>query len=212
MSLVLGPIHYTMHRRILLQDEMSRRILELALKEGWMTDAEGRELDLNYPGTSAEPLETIIDESNIHGWLSSAVVRSESRLAAMFRAVKDASMRAGISLDDLLSRMFSEAHALGQSMKLKGADDVRSMYQALSMHMLDGMPCDRALEMESADEDRVVWNVASCPHAQYWTAEGLDPQWFYFLRTAYANGLLEDTPYHCKQLSDDRFCLCEKEK
>ena len=39
MSMFLGPIHYWLYNKIGHQEELTRRLADLAVKEGWISDA-----------------------------------------------------------------------------------------------------------------------------------------------------------------------------
>lgn len=54
MSMFLGPIHYWLYNKIGHQEELTRRLADLAVKEGWISDAAEYVRDL-------PALETVID-------------------------------------------------------------------------------------------------------------------------------------------------------
>ena len=78
MSLFLGRIHYIMYDKILFQEEILNKLMELLEEE--KRKEKKKDLDDNFPLERGN-LEDIIDESNIHGWLNERVIRSENRLA-----------------------------------------------------------------------------------------------------------------------------------
>ncbi|MFR7873005.1 MAG: hypothetical protein ACLU3K_05100, partial [Peptoniphilus grossensis] len=72
MSLYLGRIHYIMYDKILFQEEILNKLMELLEEEKCLELK--KDLDDNFPLERGN-LEDIIDERNIHGWLNERVIR-----------------------------------------------------------------------------------------------------------------------------------------
>lgn len=204
MSLFLGPIHYIMNDRVLLQDDLSEALLAEALRAGRISDEDVAELNAKAPAASREPLETQIDTSNIHGWLARAVAGSEARFAGAV------SLAVGES-DEALRDAEAALEAFGAGRGLEPVDNARAAFQAFSMQCLDGMPCDRPFLVEIDSPSEVAWTVVSDPHAAAFEAVELSPALYYRLRSAYAKGLLKDSPFVYEQLSDQSFRIARKE-
>lgn len=141
MAEALGPIHYLMYDKIKYQDQLTSQLLED--QADLLAD-----LDRRQPPVSEEPLETLIDQDNIHGWLSSKVDIVENRLA------------------------FAEAHANDSFGTMKKAGkaaaagrtfaDGEELFAEMNKYLLDGMPCDRALSaisLAKAEGLHLVQNV-----------------------------------------------------
>ena len=78
MSAFLGPIHYWLYNKIQIQQSIVNKIIEA----GEETIPELREyLNTKYGKSETRPLEDVIDQSNIHGWLQEQVSREEYKLA-----------------------------------------------------------------------------------------------------------------------------------
>lgn len=71
MSKNLGPIHYMMYDKIKFQDKITDYIME----------GKTEEIDKDFPKVKTDPLEDLVDQENIHGWLSSRIDMVENRLA-----------------------------------------------------------------------------------------------------------------------------------
>lgn len=182
MSAFLGPIHEKMYRRILYQDRMAQALLDLAVKNGWTGDLQ-EQADAEAPAASPGPLETLIDQSNIHGWLSEAVAGSERRFA--FIAGKLLSGHPG-----RLGVLQDAMKELRRQSALSKALDAEQSFEAIHDILLDGMPCDFPFQMEETGPDTVAWNMGVCPHASHWPKEsGAEP--YYQLRDAWVEGALE---------------------
>lgn len=181
MSAFLGPVHIKMYDRILFQDSMSEAFLDKY--ESKYNDTSIRE-DVNslYPAAEKVALETIIDEGNIHGWLSEAVEICEKR----FSFIVTASIKAH-------PVVIEEYEAIMMNMGIdynKGKPE--TPIQAFTMiHdiLLDGMPCDFPFQMLEENEEEVRWEVLKCPHSNYWNVGNED--YYYQLRDAFVQGFLE---------------------
>ena len=77
MSAFLGPIHYRMYEKIMVQEELLRRLADKAVQEGWLDSL------TDYVRDENRPLEEIIDEANIHGWLNDRIESVEKRYAEL---------------------------------------------------------------------------------------------------------------------------------
>ena len=71
MSRYLGKIHYWLFNKIRYSEELENKIEKWAYEEGLLEAADWKSDIISKfgPTTGDEPLEKIIDESNIHGWL-----------------------------------------------------------------------------------------------------------------------------------------------
>lgn len=182
MSAFLGPIHIKMYDRILYQDSMSQKIMDLAAEKNWGDDFV-KEVNTKAPAASRQPLESIVDEGNIHGWLSEAVDRCERRFALTVCSVlKDHPERLG----ELLGVMKS----MGKEYALPPSLDVETAHQAIHDVLLDGMPCDFPFSNVEYSPDTVKWQVSNCLHKSYWTETRCDTEIYYQLRDAWVDGAL----------------------
>ncbi|MGC4018437.1 MAG: hypothetical protein QM793_03875 [Muricomes sp.] len=185
MSAFLGPIHVKMYQRILYQDSMSKALLDLAAKNGWADGLQAK-VDSEAPAASKEPLENIIDQSNIHGWLSQAVGNSENRFAEVVCGIlEEDSQRIG-ELEEVMKE-------LGRKYALPSDLNAEETYAAIHDILLDGMPCDFPFAVLEQDEDLVQWQVKSCPHARYWTNSDIGADTYYRLRDSWVEGVLENS-------------------
>ena len=185
MSAFLGPIHFKMYDRILYQDTMSQSILDLATKEGW-NGAFAKDLDDTAPAAVKQSLDTIIDESNIHGWLSGAVAQCEHRFALVVCGVLEDHPERLRQLQDTMKDL-GKVHPIPPTMNAEEA------YEAIHDVLLDGMPCDFPFTNIDADPGSATWQVANCPHEPYWETAGCDAEIYYCLRDAWVDSFLNNT-------------------
>ena len=74
MSLFLGPIHYWLYGKIGNQEELTKRIAAYAQQKNLIDSSTEYVRELS-------PLEEVIDEGNIHGWLQARIANAEMRYA-----------------------------------------------------------------------------------------------------------------------------------
>lgn len=185
MSAFLGPVHIKMYERILYQDEMGRAILEEGLKSGWSKDLEDN-IKEETPEAVKKPLEEIIDQSNIHGWLSHAVANSEKRFAKIVCTILKEDPDRIKDLKQIMKK-------LGEEHKVSKERSAKEAFRDIHDILLDGMPCDFPFKMLESEEEQVVWEIAHCPHEAYWEAEGGSVSTYYLLRDAWLQGALKNS-------------------
>ena len=199
MSAFLGPIHHVMYAKILLQDRISEALLSHAEQQGWTTDLRAA-VDAAAPAAPDRPLEEIINASNIHGWLARAVSGCETRLAAIAATILDGH-------PECLEPLTAAVYALGAAQTLPAQADAPAVFDAMTAVLLDGMPCDRPLQVQDSAADRVIWTVGTCPHAPYWENSSVGTGIYYTLRTALLSGMLQGTGYSYAQSANGTFTL-----
>lgn len=143
MSENLGPIHYMMYEKIKFQDEITNYLLE----------GDTSEVDkLNKP-VSKEPLENLIDQANIHGWLDSKIDVVENRLNYALN-----------NSENTKEKMYEFGK---ENAKGKNFDDFNSVFSDLNMLLLDGMPCDRGLSAQIDDKGDLYLITNTNLHSKY---------------------------------------------
>lgn len=180
MSAFLGPIHIKMYNRVLNQDAMTGALLSLSEERGWAAGLRA-EVDKKAPAAKREPLEGLIDGSNIHGWLNKAVQICETRFALVVGGILSGHPERLSALEEAMEGLGREADLP----KFPGAEET---FQAMHDVLLDGMPCDFPFDITASDADQVTWEVAICPHEAYWDG-GVAT--YYQLRDRWVKGALE---------------------
>lgn len=179
MSMVLGPIHYWLYGKIGRQEELTKALAAHAKAEGWVEDTGRFEKTLS-------PLESVIDEGNIHGWLQAQISDAEERYAALVCAVL---AEDGGRLDSLcaVAAAFGDQHAIAPEA------DPEEAYRAFEDFFVNGMPCDRINAVTAKDADRLSWEMTRDIHAQYWTDCEDGSALYYALRKSVMDGMLTQT-------------------
>lgn len=136
MSKNLGPIHYAMYEKIKFQDKATE----------YLMDGHTENIDKKIGPVSKKPLEEIIDQDNIHGFLSSKIDIVENRLYMALNMAEKPKEK----LYDL-----GQKEAYGKEFK-----SFEDLFNILNMYLLDGMPCDRGLSAIVKDDSLyLVTNV-----------------------------------------------------
>jgi len=182
MSKYLGPIHFWVYHKIQIQQEIVADIIAL---NGETTSQRQDELNQRYGISETRPLEAVIDEGNIHGWLQINVTRSEYKLADSVTALLKQDSDNYKSIEAIFS-------AKGKSLSQDNLT-AAAAYKILSDSLLDGMPCDHANVLIAESDEQVIWKRNSCVHANYWNEVDGDIAVYYSLREALIRGFLENT-------------------
>lgn len=174
MSKFLGPIHYMMFDKIKFQEEITESILNIH-KSDYI------ENELNSLGVLENgDLEELIDTDNIHGWLQKRVELVEKRFAlAIYLLLKE---------DEHLKKdILNTLYDLGVEENLYV--NANEAYNTINRRFLDGMPCDRAIEIVESNEDLVKFHINEDFHFKYWINLGYE-NLYWELRNEYIKGLL----------------------
>lgn len=199
MSAFLGPIHYKMYGKVSLQEELIAALGEAAVKEGWRTQDQ---LDADRIGQKMPPLDEVIDLDNIHGSLQGMIDRTERRLAEF----------AGDLLKEHPSgkeTLKQAAYGVGEKHAADADSNAEDAWHHLNGLLLDGMPCDRVIQVTEIGPKRTAWEQTEDLHKNYWSDEGRDVSDYYALRDALTRGILSQTG--CSfTASDDHHYVIEK--
>ncbi|SFT80606.1 hypothetical protein SAMN02910356_02188 [Selenomonas sp. GACV-9] len=197
MSAFLGPIHYWMYEKIMVQEELLRRIAVKAEKEGWLESAAGFVME------ESRPLAEIIDEANIHGWLSSRIESVEKRYAELVSGVLTGH-------EERLADLKAIAYAFGTEKAAKAGSTASECYKQIEDCTLNGMPCDGANIVTDESETHFSWQQRLEVHGAYWTAAGGRAEHYYALRQQFIAGILLETDYVLTSTDDRDYSLCHK--
>jgi len=201
MSAFLGPIHYWMYNKIKVQQDIVNDIVRLGeeavpgLKE---------KLDSKYGISETRPLEEVIDQSNIHGWLQGNVTREEYKLADSITSILEAKPE---MIDKIREAFYNRGKGLSEAISV---EDASQAYKIISDSLLDGMPCDHANSVIEEGQEKVVWKRNLCVHSDYWQEVNGDIKIYYTLREHFIKGALSDTPYTFEKIDEDTSVIKER--
>ena len=182
MSAFLGPIHYWLYNKIKLQENFIENILDASSKNNWYQDL-GNEVEKAYGKADERPLEDIIDQSNIHGWLQEKIAQAELKLAFAVTNVISKNF-------DYIYELKKIAYNFGASNSVLENSTASDCYKFLNDSLIDGMPCDRVNDVIESDDNQVIWRQNICVHSDYWTKVGGNVDVYYTLRNEIIKGML----------------------
>lgn len=190
MSAFLGPIHYLMYARMLYTEQLTAAYTAL------QPDL-AEQMDAMIEPLSTEDLADIVDESNIHGWLSAAIARAESRLSW---ATEDLPRETLVSVARKMGAVAAEGMELQNPAELAAA---------LRPFMLDGMPCDWGMEVDMDEEaGRLFLRQQKPVHEEAFGPEGVER--FYSLRCGWLEGFTADSGWQVEDLGHGNFVLTKE--
>ncbi len=205
MSAFLGPIHYWLYHKILVQERLVEMLLKLNEMEGYTKELE-EETNLQCGVIEKRPLEEMIDTDNIHAWLQEKVAIVEKRLSfVVTNMVKDNADR----MKEILDIAYELGEELYGQVPEEAGESAEKMFKQINDLVLDGMPCDRINEVLDSTDDEVVFRQTRCIHEMYWVEFGGLVMNYYDIRRKLLEGLLvnsafeymvdEDGNYHIRR-------------
>lgn len=197
MSAFLGPIHYKMYGKVSLQEELIAALGEAAVKEGWRTQ---EQLDADGIGQKMPPLEDVIDLDNIHGSLQGMIDKTEGRLADLAGDL----LKEHPSGKDTLEQA---AYHVGEKHAVDADANAEDAWHHLNSLLLDGMPCDRVVQVTEIGPKRTAWEQTEDLHQAYWSDEDRDVSDYYALRKALIRGMLSQTGCRFTDSEDHHYVI-----
>lgn len=201
MSAFLGPIHYWMYHKIQLQQELIDGIIELSNTNEIGITLQN-ELDRRYGVTENRPLEEVIDQANIHGWLQSLVSQVEYKLAYGVTLILEKKPELIEQLENYFRRKGAE-----QGGQLEKKSLPSEVYKGLNDALLDGMPCDHANSVVQETETELTWTRNVCVHQKYWNEVGGSIENYYRLKDAFVRGYVDGTGMNLVKLNDTTYII-----
>jgi len=182
MSLVLGPIHHWMHKKIKVSEAREKAIVQ-ALKDTFGQDAKNILADVykKYPEpqNDGKSLEEMLEDKPIHSGIQGMIDDVETREAAIIAAFDR-------KLGDKAKKVASEAaYQHGISCGQKAAKDKNlspndktpgKAFELLLDNYCDGMPCDRGAQVMDETAKSIVWDHTVCIHGKYCEAANAPPK------------------------------------
>lgn len=205
MSAFLGPIHYWLYNKITLQDKMAEAILDLNQNNNYVQGLR-QETDTECDVIEKKPLEEMIDETNIHGWLQHKVNIVERRLAFVVTKILQADAKALEKIEEVIYNLGVQVYEENKD----SFESAEQVYQKLNDMLLDGMPCDHVNQMVSSSSDEVVYRRTMCIHETYWTDVNGSIANYYALRSHFIAGYLHDSAFSFTADADGNYHINRK--
>lgn len=188
MAEKFAEIHVWMFNKIKLQNNFSDEIVN-QLSDESQKDQISNQMNELFPFPKGN-LEEIIDHENIHQWLEKQLILTDRKLAWLITQVKNNPFTLK-NLEDIFFQFGKNHRDVTQPVWLKPS----YVYRAITDALTEGMPCDKANQVISHDENHLVWHVERCMHQETWKSENADIEDFYLLRDAWIKGLLNDSEF-----------------
>ena len=189
MSKFLAPIHFWLFDKIKLYEAMEMDIRKKLINDSNKSLIKKMNEDFE-PAIENTPLEDVIDQGNIHGWLQAQISNVEKRQAFLITSLinidKESTLKAANET------YFEFGKKSGQdAIKDASIETTQDIYSRLNNYLLEGMPCDRVNSVSEASENHINWITLKCLHEDYWKEVGGDIHVYYELRSSFINGFLE---------------------
>lgn len=189
MSAFLAPIHFWMYDKILIAQELTFK-----LEEKFLNKEEREDVESLFPGLYSKDLEEVIDQSNIHGWLHTAVSNVEIRFAYIVKTLLDKC----ISLEEIKKVAFE----YGKTFPEQEVSSLKDAYELLMDILLDGLPCDVSINVAREEEKELEFVLYNDIHKQYFNEFDLEVSLYHEIREAFVNGIFERYSLKYKNISD----------
>jgi hypothetical protein len=176
MSLVLGPVHHWMYKKIQTTEAREAFIVD-ALKGKYDLEAV-KILNAIYKKNPLSDknasLEEILGNVPIHQGIQNLIINAETREASVISAFCE---KYG---DEAKELIINAAHDHGVEcgkravVERGGSGDCTASkaFELIQSYLCDGMPCDRGAQAQSEEDNRTTWDHTECVHEQYWKDVG----------------------------------------
>ena len=210
MSLFLGKIHYWLFNKIVWFEGLEEEVIKLAEEKGINIDILQKEINKKYGEKLPNlPLEEMIDQSNIHGWLQGKINSAEGRLASWTVEILNSDKN---SIYDLEKIYINQGISAAIEAKKEGKaclNDV-DIFNTMNDYILDGMPCDRVNEVIHSEESIVKWKRRVCVHNDIWTSVSGDVKIFYHLRDLWIKSFVNEINKDFEYINEEEFVIRRK--
>ncbi len=176
MSLVLGPVHHWMYKKIQTTEAREAFVVD-ALKNKYGQEAEEILNSIYEKRPLADKnssLEEILGNVPIHQGIQNLIINAETREASVIAAFCE---KYGEEAKQLVVQA---AHDHGVVSGKKAVEERGSSgdctaskaFELIQSYLCDGMPCDRGAQAQSEEDNRTAWDHTECVHEQYWKDAG----------------------------------------
>lgn len=185
MSQFLAPIHTWLFNKIIILENIEKQIVNS------VDNNEYREIHNSLQASIGnfipeKPIEELIDQSNIHGWLQGRITIAEVRQASFIQKLMESSSMTVEGISNIYEQVGEET-AVDMNKK---TDDPNEAYKLLGDVLLEGMPCDRVNKILDQEEKSITWETATCVHKNNWEQAGVPVENYYRFREAFTRGFI----------------------
>lgn len=193
MSAFLGPIHYWLFNKIKLVENREDAIIKaFSEKFGGDVDTVTKEARAKYGEPVGNmPLDQMIGDSPIHGFLSNRITVAETRES--FVIVKLINKYGDDAGNLAMEAVYKHGLETGRhALKEYEIENVNpeSVYKVLQNFFLDGMPCDHVTEVDQPSEKALHGRHTDCLHRTYWADVGISGNFMCSYLAAWVDGFI----------------------
>ena len=176
MSLVLGPVHHWMYKKVQTTEAREAFIVD-ALKAKYGQEAEevlNSVYDKHPLSDKNASLEEILRNVPIHQGIQNLIINAETREASVISAFCE---KYGDEAKELVIRSAQE-HGVEYGKRAvvervnSGECSASKAFELIQSYLCDGMPCDRGVQAQSEEDNRTTWDHTECVHEQFWKDAG----------------------------------------
>lgn len=148
------------------------------------------------------PLEKVIDENNIHGWLQACITDAETRYADLVGTVL-------LQDEKRISKLCSAAYEFGEQNALPSDTNAQKAYEEFENFFVNGMPCDRVNMVIKEENGELTWEQTCDIHEPYWIPFGGTGN-YYIIRKSVMDGMLSAASLKVIMTDDNRYVITNK--
>jgi hypothetical protein len=185
MSQFLAPIHQWLFDKIIILEHIEKEILSF-YDQGEVKALHEKIVEETDDFIPDQPLENLIDQSNIHGWLQNRITLAETRQAALVNELISLYEDAPAQIEAIYFKVGTQLASEFDEAILNPSD----VFKALNNILLEGMPCDRVNKVVEESDERFIWNTSICVHKDNWESKGVKISHYYKFRAALIQGFV----------------------
>jgi len=189
MSRFLGPIHHWLYNKINLLEDIETGILTELIEASEQESLKDELINTFGPYLNHAPLEQLIDQDNIHGWLQNKIKIAELRQSKM---VQHLVAKDGESVYSRISNVYADfGKKQGEAIATGDVQTPEMLFKSLDNFLLEGMPCDRVNAITENSTEKLAWQKDRCVHAPFWNEGGTNVERYYDFREAFSKAFVE---------------------
>jgi hypothetical protein len=187
MSTFLGKIHYWLYNKIQLHEDLLEEVLKFAEERNINAEELKMRTYEKYGYPERKPLEEVVNQGNIHGWLQMKIQSVEYRTAAV---VTELINKYDVKIQEIADIYYKSGAKTMESIVVEDFS-LKNLYTLIFDFMLEGMPCDNVNKVVLNSENEFSWQTTTCLHREYWDGAQGNVSNFYILRGSWINGFLK---------------------